>query len=81
MNKFESYNNSESNRLENVTKQRKRITEAIKQKEKESKFEFTFFEELYDENRLWLLDKGYIIRGHGGPQNYRYSTIDWSTKP
>jgi len=81
MNKFESYNNSESSRLVMVNHQRKRISEEITKAERQSKFELTFFEELYEENRLWLLDKGYLIKPHGGPQNYKFNTIDWSTKP
>lgn len=64
-----------------VKKQKDKILKAINAGIKKGVYEITFYEEMYKENKDYLLAQGYLVKVHGGPQNTYYSRINWSINP
>lgn len=64
-----------------VKKQKDKILKAIDAGIKKGVYEITFYEEMYKENKDYLLSLGYLIKAHGGPQNTFFSRINWSVNP
>lgn len=77
MDKNSSNQNSKDSINRKILKQRKRIIKEIKDAEKNGLFEIIFYEEMFDENKKFLKDRGYTLLGHGGPPNSFYTIINW----
>jgi hypothetical protein len=78
MDQQNSHEKSTAARTAKMRSQRERIIKAIEKAESEGLFELVFFEEMFEDNKTYFRNHGYIVKNFGGPQNTNFSMLDWS---